>query len=481
MSRLFIACALLTGCVDAEPDDPTTNTETSAITQAIQHLTIYTIDSTGAHAVPRVGDNYAFRMEFDVATATPQMEIDFTLANLVQKTTFPAVGPGHYVWGAPDDYGDFGPMSLDGFINFTAVIGVNSEINGNPPTTNNGRIMLAGFTPTAPASEVEYFDQRELTGYNYATIRTTPGAELLYMAAGTTGADGQSTISNTLTTCDSNGCNSNHATVSDANPNKYPVFIYDGQARGNTITFAEDFDITVSNQRVDMDKLRAITWDDYANDVANNAVHAYYTQPESVVQSTDPQIVAFVNSILGVNYKFWYTPYDAARKLFAAVVARSTYVLPPGPGEVDQRAQSAVDMLNHPKGDCGSFSMLVTAVFRALGLPARTTAGAWIGDGIGHAWTELYIPGANEWIIADGSGAKFLDPTANYVYLFGAAVDRNQRMTQSRGNTFTAPAPHTGYTDHWLQGPALWMLSGSIEYQSWESHVQEASHLALPK
>ncbi len=465
MSRLFIACALLTGCVGAEPDDPTTSSDESAITQAIQHLKVYTVDTSGAPYTPRVGDEDIVQIEFDIATATPQMEIDLTFADKKAVTTFPASNPGHMVWAVP-----FGKLSLDGGIAIGAVVGVNSEINGNPPTVSNGRVVVAGFDTATPASEVEYFDQQTLVGSQTMQLTTAPGSSIIFEAAATTGGDGQSTVADSATIGDSSSTYTTTTTYADANPNKLPLFITYGALPQNNFTFEQDFTVTVSNQRVDHAKLEAITWADYANDIANNSVHAYYTQPESVVQSNDPRILAFINSTLGATYKSLYSPYDAARRMFSAIIARSTYVLPPAPGQRDLRAQSAVDMLLTPQGDCGSFTMLTTAVFRAMGIPARSTAGAWVGDNAGHAWTEWEVPGTNEWIIADGAMAKLAgDPTGGYVYYFGAATDRNIRMTQSRGNTFTFP--DTTYTANWLQGPSYWMTNGSVISQTGTTHI----------
>jgi len=233
---------------------------------------------------------------------------------------------------------------------------------------------------------------------------------------------------------------------------------------GTRYSFVQQFSVKEYNQRVDANKLRLVTWAD-VDAVQSTPLLAYYTQPESVVQSDNPKFAAFVTSVLGPDYRQNYTPYDAARKMFQTVVARSTYFYPQ-PGQEDLRAQTALDMLEHPLGDCGSFTMVLVATFRSMGLPARTAVGAWAGKDAGHAWSELYFPGY-DWVIADGSMSDSIDPDGTFAYYFGIATDRNERMVMSRGNTFTTP---DGDTASWLQNPAVWW-TGNAPLQSWTGHT----------
>jgi len=70
----------------------------------------------------------------------------------------------------------------------------------------------------------------------------------------------------------------------------------------------------------------------------------------------------------------------------------------------DTEAFSALEVIQNAKGDCTEHALLLTALARAAGIPARTVSGLmYMGDKErrfgGHAWNELLIDG--KWLPVD--------------------------------------------------------------------------------
>lgn len=199
-------------------------------------------------------------------------------------------------------------------------------------------------------------------------------------------------------------------------------------------------DVELSKVRVNPDLLRQVSWQDLDVAAADPAL-APWLQPESVIQSDDWRIAYFVGQSLGFGYRSTMTPYDAARALHRAVIARLEY-------ETPSQAHTAVDTYLKQKGDCGSFSMLIVAAMRNMGIPARVSAGWWKGTGNSHAWSEMYFPGAG-WVQSDGSAGDAWSPAGSDAYYFGYVPDLDSRVSNVRGNDFSA----FGVDAPWLQTP----------------------------
>src|SRR5581483_207344 len=116
------------------------------------------------------------------------------------------------------------------------------------------------------------------------------------------------------------------------------------------LTMTQQFTLELSNQRVDANKLRAVTWQQMDAAKANK-LYKFYSYLEKVIESSDPKIAAFVTQVLGANYRKTLTPYDAARQLFQAVVKQTTYYYGA------DRPDTAVKVLDQGRGDCGGFSL----------------------------------------------------------------------------------------------------------------------------
>ena len=118
---------------------------------------------------------------------------------------------------------------------------------------------------------------------------------------------------------------------------------------------------------------------------------AQFLGPSRHVQSDDRDIVRFAEvSVGGVTEPLKKALY-LARRVYEYLRKTSR-----GPATA-----SAVEALRRGAGDCTEHSVLLVALARAVGIPARQALGL-VHDGTGfqfHAWTELYIE--NRWVPVD--------------------------------------------------------------------------------
>jgi len=65
------------------------------------------------------------------------------------------------------------------------------------------------------------------------------------------------------------------------------------------------------------------------------------------------------------------------------------------------------NILRERRGVCGEYSVLIAALARATGIPARVITSDKLATGKGHAWVEAYVDG--DWISIDSTGAADYD------------------------------------------------------------------------
>lgn len=118
-----------------------------------------------------------------------------------------------------------------------------------------------------------------------------------------------------------------------------------------------------------------------------------YLQPTNFVQSDDPLVVQTAQSIIGSEKNSW-----RAAKRIAEWIERE---LTPN---YDVGFASAKETIKNKEGDCSEHTVLMTALCRAVGIPARAAVGIMYGGGIFgyHMWPEIY---AGRWV---GLDAKWL-------------------------------------------------------------------------
>lgn len=475
--------------------------------QNLKAYTSRTVNSALEQYTPRIGEDYQLTMEFDVSgNPLGDYYVKLDLADKSYSKTISKSKTGHQIITH-----NFGALPLDDEIPWEVQIDpydtaggadptsspikppiltpipvpiptpVLTPMQGTPGTGTVGTVPplkpliakthVAGtLIPVPPAKGVEYFEPVRLQGYQQMALTFAAGGQITKMALLMS-----QPASDSWQKMISNSCSGNIAGIISADVDPlpataqrfWPFFCWEvkGVPAKQTL-FKQEFVVEVRNQRVNCKELRKVTWAQIdALDGIN--VFKFYKQPEAVIESKDAKITGFVQQTLGSNYRSTFTPYDAARKMFLAIIKRVTYTYPKE-GEVDKRGHTAVQTFDKKLGDCGSFSMLIVACFRNMGIPARTACGAWIGGG-GHCWSEFYLPG-HGWILCDGSGGNGWSEYGHYAYCFGNQFDLNARMAFMRGNTFDAG----DYEASWLQGPAgPWLWGAAVDQSAAKTVVEE--------
>jgi transglutaminase-like putative cysteine protease len=168
-----------------------------------------------------------------------------------------------------------------------------------------------------------------------------------------------------------------------------------------------------------------------------------YLKPTDMAQSDNPSITAEAKRIVGSE-----TNAMLAAKLIIGAVFES----------LDKQAgvrgsATALEVLQNGAGDCTEHAVLVVALMRAAGIPARTVDGIVIaadggGNGIAgyHAWAEIWL---GQWIGVDatvdetGTSARYLE--------FGidepGSLGSGGKMMRSIGKTKIELGPHRIYEE----------------------------------
>ncbi|MBI3721843.1 MAG: transglutaminase domain-containing protein [Fimbriimonas ginsengisoli] len=397
-------------------------------------IAAYTCDGNGKAYTPKVGEAYFIRVNWTV-TGTPakSYKVRFAVANKKSDWSGLPTSSGSY-WG----YWGWN-LPLDGQIPFTITLDP-GHVTGDTDTTNN--VFNGKFTPVPPATPIEFYDPQTMDGSETFTVAWNNGGTVDH---GFT-LEGCPVSDSFQEVLAANGPAGSKRV--ETQPTKDPVWKtdrnnYSPVAGNNQWIDTQNFTVKCSSSRVNMTSLQGVTW---ANLASLPADYAAWTQPDKMVQSNDPAIANFVNTLIPPANLAKMKPYDAALKLYCAIVKRTRYVAP-------APYFDAVRVLNGQQGDCGGFSNLLCACLRRIGIPARTPCGWWKGQNQWHAMAEFYLPGGG-WVVADGSQSKFWDPTGKYAYCFGAHTYLNQFCAVTRGSNhqtadFKVEAVQTGYFFYW--------------------------------
>ncbi len=124
----------------------------------------------------------------------------------------------------------------------------------------------------------------------------------------------------------------------------------------------------------------------------DNADVLQWTKPSMLVQSEDPKLVAKAREIVGDEKDTFAISTLLCHWVNANV--RTTF---------SARLTNALEVLEHPEGDCTEHSMLFIGLARAAGLPAREAAGLiYVADGkpgfYFHQWATVWV---GKWIDVD--------------------------------------------------------------------------------
>jgi hypothetical protein len=144
---------------------------------------------------------------------------------------------------------------------------------------------------------------------------------------------------------------------------------------------------------------------------------AEYLASTLFCQSDDPDIEEVAKTIVGDEQNAW-----AAAKKIAEWVSQK---MEPN---YDVGFASAKEILENRQGDCSEFTVLMVALCRSVGIPARAAVGVMYGQGIFayHMWPEVYV---GDWVALDAkwlaidkqSGEYYTDAT--HIKLGDSALD----------------------------------------------------------
>jgi hypothetical protein len=467
--------------------------------------TAYT-SKNGAHYTPMVGEWYTLTVEYDV-TGSPKnpYTVGFTMADKYDYYTQTDLTPGHKkvsksFFLALDDEIPW-QVDVDEFHLADADDPTKSKIPLDLPfgPVNDGRRFVAvrkfdwasarvklmarqslkgKFTPVPASKGIEFYDPRWLIATQGSFTQFGSGKiDRLAIMVGSPTTDSWQKALKVVCRATWGGGNDLLASRAVEGATMYPVFFFDKHNVPNAqFSIICQSVLEVQNQRVDASLLRAVTWQQL-DALQGIDVFKTYTSPEAVIESKHSKITNFVTQTLGANHRNHMTPYDAARKLFKAVLKHCVYFYPQ-PGGPDKRATTAVQMVDTGIGDCGSFSLLLVALYRNIGFAARTACGAWKGQDAGHCWSEQYFPG-HGFMISDGSIGNGQCEDGSYAYYFGSVPDLNARYADMRGNTFNIGDVQA----QWLQGPYGPLVWGSaaptVDAHTAVLEVSEADAMSL--
>ncbi|MCE1245366.1 MAG: transglutaminase domain-containing protein [Firmicutes bacterium] len=118
-----------------------------------------------------------------------------------------------------------------------------------------------------------------------------------------------------------------------------------------------------------------------------------------------PEIMAKAKEIVGSETN----PYLQAQLLYNYVITNIKYSYMPHLAIEQLGIPESVYVHTHGYGDCGSQSMYLSALCRAVGIPARATGGYQVlsEGGAGHFWGEIYLPNYG-WVPNDTTIAESL-------------------------------------------------------------------------
>jgi hypothetical protein len=152
-----------------------------------------------------------------------------------------------------------------------------------------------------------------------------------------------------------------------------------------------------------------------------------YLASTTFCQSDDPDIESIAKAVVGDERNAW----TASKKIAEWV----SHEMEPN---YDVGFASAKEILENREGDCSEHTVLMVALCRSVGIPARAAVGVMYGEGIFayHMWPEVYV---GEWVGLDAkwlavdkqSGEYYTDAT--HIKLGDSALDEGifQEMGQA--------------------------------------------------
>ena len=219
-------------------------------------------------------------------------------------------------------------------------------------------------------------------------------------------------------------------------------FDHESQPPLNTF-FHFDFEFIEIPIRMEIDPQQVQPYD------RESALYRQYTKAETWIQIRGP-VLDMTRTIVGTETR----PWPRIQLIYDWIVANVKYEVP-GPAGRD-----AESVLEARIGDCEQFSVLMTAMCRSVGIPARTVTNVWTSGG-DHVFLEVWLEGY-DWVPADPSLGQMLGPGGggfDHQDVARMMKDRNvpvgdprwllgnlfdQRIIMTVGNNITVESPTLG-------------------------------------
>jgi hypothetical protein len=151
----------------------------------------------------------------------------------------------------------------------------------------------------------------------------------------------------------------------------------------------------------------------------NSLLH--FLKPEMFIQSDDQKIISLARKIVRETAD----PFLAAGMIMEWVFENLEKV-------PVVSIPNAKEILRYKKGDCNEHATIMTALLRAVGIPARIVAGLVYKDGkfYYHAWNEAYI---NRWISMDAT-LRQMPVDATHIKLIEGGIEKQVQIAGMIGN-----------------------------------------------
>ena len=132
-----------------------------------------------------------------------------------------------------------------------------------------------------------------------------------------------------------------------------------------------------------------------------------YAEPQQYIDSDAAAVIEQAETLRADN------DYETARNIFRFT---HTTIQPIRSQRINEEQASASELLVEPVGGCNDYAILMVALLRADGIPAKKIdglslqlplgrAGDWTHPGGAHAWVEFYVDG--KWHFADPTWGLF--------------------------------------------------------------------------
>jgi len=371
----------------------------------------YTCDANGNPAAVRVGDGFYVGARFQVS-GTPnsnykfRVEMPYYQAETARLSFGTSAGSYYVVWGPV-------PSLTSATFKIKATLDPDRKVRESNRTNNTREFNVS---PVAPASPIEYFNPKTLTGRLGLNVSWRSGSSL--PSEITTWMP----IPSNETFQQANGVSVASAnSLLDAQP--FAQIIAENTFRPanlNAFTVESNVSTVARSARANLNALR--TFGNRAD-----AGQSAWLAKEDYVELNRPEIRQWLNQTVSPFQRSTMSTVEIAEALYRSVLKRCRYEFRAG------AAPSAYQAARSKRGDCGALSSLFVALCRAAGIPARTVNGFAAGSNNWHIWAEFHVGGAG-WVPVDPAYAEGkLASGADLPIYFGVIPELNERVATGFG------------------------------------------------